>query len=188
MAPVWLIYCSFLGLSEGHDVKGQQRRYANTDGFSFIELVVTIGLISVIGAFTLPMFISFVQAQRTQGAARELAALLNQARHLAITRNSSFSVEVQNTAQGDQVRFCSGTATPCPGLNVWTGPGTGANGWMDFASGDRITQSPRITFSSLGAASTAGTMRVQNAAGSGCLDVVVAPAGRIRIGAAGGCP
>jgi len=169
-------------------VKRQQSLYANSDGFSFIELVVIIAIIGVIAVFSLPTFISFVQAQRTQGAARELVAMLNQARHLAITRNTSFSVEVGTTPEGDQLRYCSGTATPCPGGNVWAGPGTGANGWMKLANGDRIPVAPAITFSSLGAASTAGTLRVQNAEGSSCLDVVVSAAGRIRIVAAGGCP
>lgn len=165
-----------------------QSLIARPDGFSFIELVVIIAIIGVIAVFSLPTFISFVQAQRTQGAARELVAMLNQARHLAITRNTSFSVEVGTTPQGDQLRYCSGTATPCPGGTVWAGPGTGANGWMGMANGDRITLSPQITFSPLGAASTAGTMRVQNAEGTSCLDVVVSLAGRIRIAAAGGCP
>ncbi len=165
-----------------------QRLYANADGFSFIELVVIIGIIGVLAIFSIPTFISFVQAQRTQGAARELVAMLNQARHLAITRNMSFSVEAQTTPQGGQLRYCSGTATPCPGASVWAGPGTGANGWMGLANGDRITQTPAITFTSLGAASTAGTLRVQNAEATSCLDVVVSPAGRIRITAAGGCP
>jgi prepilin-type N-terminal cleavage/methylation domain-containing protein len=175
-------------LSEGIIVRRLQKLIAPPDGFSFIELAVVIGIIGVIAIFSLPTFISFVQAQRTQGAARELVAMLNQARHLAITRNTPFSVEVQATPQGGQVRYCSGTATPCPGASVWNGPGTGANGWMTMANGDRIVLSPQITFSSLGAASTAGTLRVQNAEGSSCLDVIVSPAGRLRIAAAGACP
>lgn len=169
-------------------MKNQQRLYANPDGFSVIELVVMIAIIGVIAVFSSPTFISFVQAQRTQGAARELVAKLNQARHLAITQNTSFSVESQTTPQGGQLRYCSGVATPCPGANVWAGPGTGANGWMGLANGDRLTLTPAITFTSLGAASTAGTLRVQNTEGTSCLDVVVSPAGRIRIAAAGGCP
>lgn len=169
-------------------MKKQPGLDANSGGFTLIELVVIIAIIGVLAVFSIPTFISFVQAQRTQGAARELVAMLNQARHLAITRNTSFSVEAQMTPQGGQLRYCSGTATPCPGANVWAGPGTGANGWIGLANGDRITLTPAITFSSLGAASTAGTLRVQNAEATSCLDVVVSPAGRIRIAAAGGCP
>lgn len=169
-------------------MKRLQSFVTHPDGFSLNELVVIMAIIGVIAAFSLPTLTSLVQAQRTQGAARELVAMLNQARHLAITRNTSFSVEVQATPQGGQVRYCSGTVTPCPGGNVWTGPGTGANGWMTMANGDRIVLSPQITFTSLGASSTAGTLRVQNAEGSSCLDVIVSAAGRIRIAAAGACP
>ncbi|MGH7310819.1 MAG: GspH/FimT family pseudopilin [Candidatus Rokuibacteriota bacterium] len=168
-------------------VKKQQRLYANSDGFSFIELVVIIAIIGVLAVFSIPTFISFVQAQRTQAAARELVAMLNQARHLAITRNASFSIEVQTTPQ-DRLRFCSDTTIPCVGETVWAGPGTDTDGWMGLASGDRITVGPQITFGPLGTATTAGTLRVQNTSGTSCLDVVVSPAGRIRIAAAGACP
>lgn len=163
------------------------QRYTATDGFTFIELVVAIAIIGIVALFTAPMFVSFIQSQRTQGAARELVAFLNQARQLAITRNTPFSVEVQ-AAPPDRLRFCSGSATPCPGGTVWNGPGTGANGWMALANNDRIVVAPAITFSALGAATAAGTLRVQNGQGTSCLDVVVSPAGRIRIAAAGSCP
>jgi len=169
-------------------VTRRQSLKAHPGGFSFIELVVIIALIAAVSAISAPMLISFVQAQRTQGAARELVAMLHQARQLAITRNTPFSVDYQATPQGDQVRFCSGTATPCPVANVWAGPGTGANGWMGLANGDRITLTPTITFSALGAATAAGTLRVQNPSAMSCLDVVVSPAGRVRIAAAGSCP
>ena len=161
---------------------------ARAGGFSFIEVIVVMAMIGVVAVFCLPTFIGFMQAQRTKSAARELVAMLNQARHLAVTRNTAFSIEVRATPRGSQLRYCSGMTTPCPGANVWAGPGTGANGWMGMANGDRIVFSPQITFSSLGAASSAGTLRVQNAEGSSCLDVVVSPAGRIRIALAGACP
>jgi Tfp pilus assembly protein FimT len=165
----------------------QQSHGPNFRGFSLIEIVVIMAVIGAIALLTIPMFVTFTQAQRTQGAARQLVALLNQARQLAITRNTFFSVEVQSTPQGAQVRFCWGPVTPCPTSNVWTGPGTRADGWMTFPNRDRIPVAPSITFSSLGAATPAGTLRVQNAEGTSCLDVVVSPAGRIRIAGAA-CP
>jgi Tfp pilus assembly protein FimT len=146
-----------------------------------------IALIAIITAFAIPWFTSFTLAQRTQGAARELVALLNQARHLAITRNTSFSVEVQPDPQ-NRLRFCSGTTTPCPGGAVWTGGPTDASGWMGTANGDRIVLGPRITFNTLGAAIPGGTLRVQNNRGTSCLDVIVSPSGRIQIAPPGSCP
>lgn len=165
----------------------QSSAFRNADGFSFIELTVVIGLIGILTAFFVPTLVTFIQAQRTQGAARELISLLNQARQLAITRNQPWSVEVQATPQ-NQLRFCQGTATPCPVGNVWNGPGTRPGGWMVMANGDRITLAPAITFTQLGAAAPGGTLRVQNSSGSSCLDVVVSVSGRMRIAPAGGCP
>lgn len=162
-------------------------RCGGSGGFTFIELAVVMGLIAIIAAISIPFLLGFARSQRTQGAARELVALLNQARQLAITRNMPFSVDVEITPQ-DRLRFCSGTATPCPGETVWTGAGADANGWMRLANRDRILLGPAITFSTLGAAINAGRLRVQDAQGTACLDVVVSVSGRIRTEAASGCP
>ncbi len=168
-------------------MKRAQNLLVHSGGFTFTELAVVIALIGIVSIITVPWFVSFLQAERTRGAARELVSLLNQARQLAITRNTPFSVEILTSPQ-DRLRFCSGTTTPCPGGNVWIGAGTDLNGWMGMANGDRITLGPTITFSALGAAITANTLRVQDGQGTSCLDVVVSPSGRIRITAAGSCP
>lgn len=162
-------------------------RDGGSGGLTFIELAVVIGLVAIIAAISIPFLLSFARSQRTQGAARELVALLNQARQLAITRNTPFSVDVKITPQ-DRLRFCSGAVTPCPGGTVWTGAGTDATGWMRLANRDRILLGPAITFSTLGSAISAGRLRVQDAQGTSCLDVVVSVSGRIRTEAASGCP
>ena len=157
------------------------------DGFALVELLAVIGLLVIVAAIGAPYYLSYQRAQETNGAARELITMLNQARQLAITRSSSFSVESQ-TSPNNRARLCSGTTTPCPGGSVWTGGGSDASGWRTLDNGARITQNPRITFSSLGAATATGTLRVQNSSGTGCLDVVVSPSGRVRITAAAACP
>ncbi len=125
--------------------------------------------------------------QETDGAARELKIALNQARQLAIARNTSFSVELQTTPQ-NRLRFCTGTATPCPTAAVWTGAGTDGSGWMKMDNAARIVLAPTITFSALGAATPSGTLRVQNSSRTSCLDVVVNPSGGSRITAPLACP
>jgi prepilin-type N-terminal cleavage/methylation domain-containing protein len=173
-------------LERDGSMKRARRRHAAADGFSLVELLAVIGLLVVVAAIGAPFYLSYQQAQETNGAARELVTVLNQARQLAITRGTSFSVEAQ-TNPDNRLRMCSGTATPCPG-GVWVGPGTDASGWRVLDNGTRITQNPRITFSSLGGASATGSLRVQNTAATGCLDVVVSPSGRIQITASGACP
>jgi prepilin-type N-terminal cleavage/methylation domain-containing protein len=164
-----------------------RRRTAAAGGFTLVELLAVIALIVVVAAISAPFYLSYHRAQETNGAARELITVLNQARQLAITRSSSFSVEAQGNPQ-NRLRLCSGAATPCPGGTIWTGPETDTAGWRVLDNGSRITQNPRITFSSLGAATATGTLRVQNSSATGCLDVVVNPSGRVRITAAGACP
>ena len=156
-------------------------------GFTVVELLVLVAVIAIVTAIGTPFYLSFQRAQETTGAARELVTALSQARQLAITRNTSFSVELQTSPQ-NRLRFCSGTATPCPGGAVWVGAGTDGSGWMTVDNAVRIVLGPRITFSSLGAATASGTLRVQNSSQTSCLDVAVSPSGGARTTAAAACP
>jgi prepilin-type N-terminal cleavage/methylation domain-containing protein len=164
-----------------------RRHSTAVSGFTLVELLVVIALLVIVGAISAPFYLSYQRAQETNGAARELIVSLNQARQLAITRSTSFSVESQGNPQ-NRLRLCAGTVTPCPGGSVWLGPGTDGAGWTVLDNGARITQNPRVTFNSLGAATATGTLRVQNSSGTGCLDAVVSPSGRIQLTAAAACP
>ena len=157
-------------------------------GFSVAELVVLVAVISVLSAISFPLYLSYSRAQETDGAARVIVVALNQARQLAVTRGVSFSAESQ-TNPNNRMRFCSGLVVPCPGGNVYTGAETDGNGWRRLENGSRITLGPTITFSSLGAATAAGVLRVQNSSATGSLDVCVSPSGRIKVQAVGAaCP
>jgi Tfp pilus assembly protein FimT len=160
---------------------------AISGGFTLVELIVLVAVIAIVTAIGAPMYLSFARAQETDGAARELVVALNQARQLAITRGTSFSVETQ-TNPNNRMRFCSGTTLPCPGGLVWTGGETNGAGWRGLGNPARIVVGPNIMFNSLGGAPGSGTLRVQNSSATGCLDVVVNPSGSTRIRAAGACP
>jgi hypothetical protein len=87
------------------------------------------------------------------------------------------------------MRFCSGTAVPCPGGQVFVGNGSDANGWRTLENAARITAGPTITFNSMGAATNAGVVSVQNSSATGTLDVCVSPSGKIKVQATGAaCP
>jgi prepilin-type N-terminal cleavage/methylation domain-containing protein len=165
-----------------------RRRSIGAGGFTLVELLSVIALIAIVAAIGAPFYLSYQRAQETNGAARELITMLNQARQLAITRSASFNVEAQTSPNNRLRLVCPGATPPCPAGGVWTGPGTDASGWRVLDNSARITLNPPITFSSLGAATVAGTLRVQNSAGTGCLDVVVSPSGRIQITSAAACP
>ncbi len=156
-------------------------------GFSVVELVVLTAVISVLCAIGFPLYLSYSRAQETDSAARVLVVSLNQARQLAVTRGVSYSIETQ-TNPNNRMRFCSGTVAPCPG-GIFTGAETDGSGWRRLENGSRITAGPNIIFNSLGAATAAGVLRVQNSSATGSLDVCVSPSGRIRVQAVGtACP
>ncbi len=157
-------------------------------GFTVVELVVLVAVISILCAIGFPLYLSYSRAQETDSAARVIVVSLNQARQLAVTRGTSFSAETQ-TNPNNRMRFCSGTVVPCPGGLVFTGAETDTNGWRTLENGSRITAGPTITFSSLGAATVNGILRVQNSSATGSLDVCVSPSGRIKVQAVGtACP
>jgi prepilin-type N-terminal cleavage/methylation domain-containing protein len=155
-------------------------------GFSFVELSVVIGLIAIISAIAIPSILSYIEAEKIRGAARDIVALMNQARQLAVTQNTPFSVEGQTSPQ-NQLRFCSGSATPCPPAAVWVAPATNANGWIRLDNVNLVLAQP-ITFTALGAAAPGGRLRVQQERSITCLDVVVSASGRIQIVTAAACP
>ena len=170
-----------------NDAMNRGRRRGADAGFTLIELLVVIALIMIVTAIGTPFYLSYQRAQETNGAARELITILSRARQLAITRSNSVSVETQTHPQ-NRWRLCTGTTTPCPGGALVTGPGTDASGWMIMDNRSRITQGPRITFNSLGSAIATGSLRVQNSAQTGCLDVLVNPSGRIQLVSSAACP
>jgi Tfp pilus assembly protein FimT len=174
---------------ETHEtIERQQCGRANSGGFTLAELLVLIALIAIVTAIGAPAYISFQRAQETDGAAREVVTALNQARQLAVTRGTSFSVEAQINPN-NRMRYCSGTALPCPGGTVVTVAGSDGAGWRTLENSTRIVVSANVTFNSLGAATGSGTLRVQNSSATGTLDVCVSPSGRIRIQATGSaCP
>ena len=165
-----------------------RRSLRRAAGFTVVELVVLTAVISILCAIGFPLYLSYSRAQETDAAARVIVVALNQARQIAVTRGVSYSVESQ-TNPNNRMRFCSGTVVPCPGGQVYTGAETDGNGWRTLENGSRITAGPNITFSSLGAATAAGVLRVQNSSATGSLDICVSPSGRIKVQAVGtACP
>lgn len=171
------------------DIREHARRtWMRADGFTAVELLVLVTIVSILCAIGFPLYLSYSRAQETDSAARVVVVALNQARQLAVTRGISFSIETQ-TNPNNRMRFCSGTVAPCPAGQVYTGAETDPNGWRKLENGSRFTAGPAITFSSLGAATVSGIITVQNSSASGSLDVCVSPSGRIKAQAPGSaCP
>ncbi len=79
--------------------------------FTLIELMITLGIVSILSAITIPKAGRFLDGIHVSGAVREIAALFNTARHIAIARSSRTLVEIDAAARtihvvidGDTVR------------------------------------------------------------------------------------
>lgn len=147
-------------------------------GLTLAELMTVIAIIGVVSTGAIPMFITFVRAMQTKGAAQELATVLQQARELAIARNTSYTVQIDTN--GNQLRFVDGSGAP------WVGPGTDGNGYRRLTNQAQLAAvNANPVFNPLGTAG-GGRITVQNAQGTSALDVVVNPMGRVRIAQVGG--
>jgi len=147
-------------------------------GFTIVELMAAIAVIGIISIVATPLFMTFLRATETRGASQEMATLLNQARQLAIARNTNYRVEIES--DNNRLRFVRTSDNV-----VWTGPGTDAQGYRQLVNQARLTNATaNPTFNPLGTAG-GGTITVQNAQGTSALDVVVSSAGRVRIAQVG---
>jgi type IV fimbrial biogenesis protein FimT len=143
-------------------------------GLTLVELVTIVAIIGIVSVAAIPLFMTFLRAMETRGAAQELATVLQQARGLAIARNANYRVEVES--DNNRLRFVRTSDNV-----VWTGPGTDAQGYMRLVNQARLTNvTANPTFNPLGTAG-GGTITVQNTQGTSSLNVVVSPAGRVRI-------
>jgi prepilin-type N-terminal cleavage/methylation domain-containing protein len=149
----------------------QALRHPAQAGFSAAEVLVVIAIVGALALVSIPTLISYWRAATVKGAAEELVAGLSNARQLAITRNRTVCVELVG---GTQYRFWLG---PCGAGTIWTGPGTGANGFYTLA-GVTVTTTANPVFDRLGAAPTQATFTISNPEGL-TRSVDVAASGRV---------
>ena len=150
----------------------------NERGFSMAELLITVAVIGIVAALGYPYVATYLQSAQLRGAAQEVASIVNGARQLAIARNTNVCV----TLSGTSALYRTGTSNACGGGAVYSGPTTAPDGTMTLQNTMQISASTAsVTFSSLGAAVTAGTYTVRNPTTGLTLNVVVSAAGRVSI-------
>jgi len=156
-----------------------RRRTANVRrreaGFALTELIVVLAMLGILTIIALPQLLSYWRTAATQAAAAELATVVNRARQLAISGNVNYCAEVS----GAKVRYRQNTNATCTAGAIWTGTGTDSNGLIQLSNRMTVGGGP-VVFSSLGAATLAGTFTVTNPNG-GTRNVVVAASGRVTV-------
>jgi prepilin-type N-terminal cleavage/methylation domain-containing protein len=145
-------------------------------GFSLTELAVVVAVIGILAVLATPFFLSYLRNAAVEGAAREVATMLNQARQIAIARNQNVCVRIASTTVRYELGGC-GTA------NYYRGAGTDTNGWMRLTDNVSVTTTADPVFTSLGAATPAATYTVTHSQyPTITMTVTVAGSGRVRIG------
>ncbi len=142
-----------------------------SSGFSLSELLVSISIIGAMSTIALPTAWTYLPAAAASGGAREIRAILSQARMVAITTRQNICV--QTVAGG--FRLLQGT---CVGA-AWVGPDTSATGVI--ALSNNVTFSgPAPVFTAFGTASTSGVVSVSHGGGTS-VTVTVQPSGQVTI-------
>jgi Tfp pilus assembly protein FimT len=147
------------------------KNLCNGAGFSLSEALVSLSVLGVLATVALPTAWTFLPAATTQGAAREIQAVLYQARMVAIQTRQSICVR---PAAGG-LKLLKGT---CEGP-AWIGHGTNGSGVIALPN-DVTWSGPSPVFTPFGTASTSGALTVYHGSGD-MLTVTVRPSGQVTI-------
>ena len=148
----------------------------NARGFTLAEIMVVLAIVGALATLVTPALSSYARTAALQAAARELATSINLGRQLAISRNTTVCVEAASlTSIRLRVGGCGGA--------IWTGPGTDGSGAIKISDSSalQINTTANVVFTSLGAASPAGTYTLTSPAIGGTRTVVVAATGRVSV-------
>ncbi len=140
-------------------------------GFSLSELLVCLSVLGAMATVALPTAWTYLPAAATSGGAREIRAILSQARMVAVTTRQSICVQ----AAVGGFRLLQGTCAGAP----WVGPDTNASGVIALSNDVTVT-GPAPVFTAFGTASTSGTVTVFHGSGNS-LTVTVQPSGQVTI-------
>ena len=124
-------------------------------GFTLIEVLVTIGLASVLMAFAVAGYHRWTIASEQSGTARELQSLLRNTQQRAVTEGTAMCVQFNTTA--DTYRVVEGTCA-APGGQL-QGPFHTSDDRIDIAAPSFTAGSTGVTFFARGTAS-AGSVQV----------------------------
>jgi len=150
------------------------RRRDWQSGFSFVELVITVGMILVLTTWAMPSFLSYYRSARVRSGAQMVSAYLNEGRQLAIKTNSPVCVGYTTTTMQFRQTTCGGTLINVAGL-------VNASGNIPLPESISLTSTANAIFGNLGNATTAATYTVTDPVSNRTLTVTVAASGRITI-------
>jgi prepilin-type N-terminal cleavage/methylation domain-containing protein len=150
-----------------------RNRAWNERGFGLTELLMVIALVALLTTAAVPSLIAYYQTASLTAGTEQLAATLNRARHLAISRNTSVCFERSGTTVRLRTVSCGGT--------IWTGPGTDSAGTITIANSLQVGGATSVTFTNVGGATATQTFSVTDPKTSRSRNVQVTSTGRVSI-------
>jgi Tfp pilus assembly protein FimT len=135
---------------------------------------VLCAVIAILSVMAVPAFLSYYQAATLKSGAQEVAALLNQAREIAIKQNDSVCVKLPSSTQ---MAYALGGC----GGGAWVGAGTDAAGNIKLPERITMTASANPVFDYVGSALPVAVYTLTNTQTSATLTVSVAASGRVTI-------
>jgi len=163
---------SFGAVSARSEAPSRGRRRSQA-GYSFVELVITIGIILIATTFAMPSFLSYYRSARVRSGAQTLSAYLNEGRQMAIKTNSPVCVSYTTSTIQFRQSTCGGTTLYVSGLNSAAS--------IRMPDNISLTSTASAIFGNLGNATTGATYTVTDTVSNRTLTVTVAASGRITI-------
>lgn len=148
-------------------------RRSGQAGYSFIELIITVGMILVVATLAMPSFLNYYRSARVRAGAQTLSAYLNQGRQLAIKSNRPVCVTHTTSTLQFRSTNCGGAAISVAGL-------TSSSSSIRMPENISLTSTASPIFGQFGNATTGATYTVADPTGR-TLTVTVTPSGRITI-------
>ncbi len=136
---------------------------------------MAIAVIGILSAMAVPFFLRYYQSATLKSGAQQVAAMLNQARELAIKQNGNVCVTLPSPTTMRYMRNDCAAGTP------WTGAGTDAAGNMNLPPGISATVAANPIFNYVGSALPAAVYTLTNVQTGATLTVSVAASGRVTI-------
>jgi len=113
------------------------RARAAASGFTLVEAMVVVAILSVLAGLAMPMFADTIAARRVQGTAQGLAAALRTAQGEAIRRNRMVEVIFTNATPGP-ASVVAAQAVPASSARHWMARVANPGGPGDYVTGQSL--------------------------------------------------